>query len=154
MITDFTIEIPTKADVPEIMALTYPDYFHESYVSEGMDFGEEETKKTYEAAIDGVAFVAKHEGKIIAFACMVMFKTFYKQTIAEVPLFFVTPICRGSQIGREMARQLIAAFERNGGGKMLITASSRHEEHNKMVENLWKKFGFQARHGITMIKEV
>lgn len=149
---DFTIENPTKKDIPEILRMIYPEYFKESFISEGMNYDEENTTSLISSCIDGICFVAKTEGKIIAFCAMAIYKTFYKELLGEVPFFFITPQCRGTKISRTFVEHLLDARQRNNVKKMMITASSKNPESNKRVENLWKKFGFDARHGLTMMK--
>lgn len=153
---NFTIEKPTAKDAAEIIKLIYPDYFKESFISEGLNYSESETWGLINSCIEGSCFVAKAPGtgRIVAFCAMVMYRTFYKELLAEVPFFFIGPQCRGTKISHSFCEILIGEMQKYGVKKAMVTASSVHRKSNKLVENLWKKFGFEARHQLTMIRRI
>ena len=150
--TPFSVFQATLANVDEIEGLLYPHYFEESGYSH-LDYSPENCKTMIASWInDGIAYIIRSKGKIVAFGTLAFMKSFYEQIEADVDMFFVLPEYRATGIARVLADTLSRTAEMNGAKVMYTSClSGIGTQNNSMYVNLWKKFGFRPL-GTVMVR--
>ena len=147
----FDVVVATVEDIDAIQGILYPHYFEESTYS-GLTYDPENTRKMIEQYVSDVALVAKAEGKIVGFCAMSFVRTFYKETEADIDMFYVLPEWRGTGIARAFAFALTHVAEKHGAGAIYTSCLSGLEGHNNgQYVNLWKKYGFNTL-GTVMVR--
>jgi N-acetylglutamate synthase-like GNAT family acetyltransferase len=143
-----TMHVATLDDLQGIEILMR-EYFKESVYSE-LEYDQENVFKLINEWISNFCFVAKDNyDNIIAVAAFVIHGSFFKGTVADMEIFYVTPKYRGTTLARELVNIIMQNADQNG--VLAINANTVSGRDSSLFTNLFKKFGFEIV-GIEMIK--
>lgn len=139
---NYELKYATKDDVQGILDVIYPHYFNES-MYKILDYDPEMARLTVENWIENICVVCKDGEKIVAVASMFLARTYYKQTEANVEMFYILPKYRGKGISRAIVQTLVNVADANNCAIIYTScAGGVGELNNNLYTNLYKKFNF------------
>lgn len=143
----YKIERASISDLQEIHDLLF-EYFKE-IKSPNLTWDEESAKNQI-INLDLPLVAKDNYGTIVGIASLVVHKTWYKEPVAFLEGFYVTPKWRGTGLSRDLVSTIVQIADASGAAAFY--ANSITGKNGSLFSNLFKKYGFKET-GMELVRE-